>query len=415
MKFRRSLSLQPLLFAVFACAVLAARVYAQDRGQSSAPAGQPSLETLAGDYESSGLRVQVRLRADGVLTIADAPPQPVRELVPLGNLRFAQKGLPSNTVEFMRDSAGNIRGLMLQAPYGSFFRARMSAPPNGAAGRQAATPGSVPATPPPGSAPAARPSPAAAPQQAETPIARNPQPAQAQPPQIAAPAAPRGTKAPAGSAAALPLPSSSPVPAPPSSPPVAAAPQPQPASAPSSPSSAPGASAQIPVATGQPPRSQRTGGERMPSEAKKYSSFRYGFSFAFPGPVEESSYRIPEDRYGNIARMFQAMSADGMEAAQILVKNFVPSAVRDSNQELREFINGLVGTNKTLTSQAFTTFSGEPALNYEGYIQDRGKKGMLKGMVILVQKERLYSVTVMQLDGKSDRLQSMLETFELPK
>jgi len=50
-------------------------------------AAESSLESLAGDYQSSGLLVQVKLRTDGVLTIAfpkQAPPQPVRELVPLG-------------------------------------------------------------------------------------------------------------------------------------------------------------------------------------------------------------------------------------------------------------------------------------------------------------------------------------------
>jgi len=117
--------------------------------------------------------------------------------------------------------------------------------------------------------------------------------------------------------------------------------------------------------------------------------------------------------------LFQALSRDRTEAAQIGVLNYVPSAVYDPKRELGELLKLMLasrdGKNITLTSQAFTTFSGEPALNYDGSIQNGGKKGILKGMLILAQKERLYSVTVMQLDGKTDRLQSMLDTFELPQ
>ncbi len=133
MTFRRSRSLHPFIVAVVGSAALIARVHAQDVAPPGAAVGEPSLESLAGDYESSGLRVQVKLRADGVLTIAfpkDVPAPPVRELVPSGNLRFAQKGLPNNNVEFIRDPAGNIRGLMLQGPYGSTFRSRLSATRN---------------------------------------------------------------------------------------------------------------------------------------------------------------------------------------------------------------------------------------------------------------------------------------------
>ena len=49
-----------------------------------------------------GLLVQVRARADGVLAIVAPkamPPEPVRELDPLGNWRFAQKGVAGDGIE----------------------------------------------------------------------------------------------------------------------------------------------------------------------------------------------------------------------------------------------------------------------------------------------------------------------------
>ena len=110
------------LTIVFACAVFTGRVAAQGRAGDAPTAGEPSLESLAGDYQNMGQLVQVRVRADGVLTIVApkaVPPEPVRELQPLGNWRFAQKGLSGNSVEFMRDHVGNVTGLMLHGPYGS--------------------------------------------------------------------------------------------------------------------------------------------------------------------------------------------------------------------------------------------------------------------------------------------------------
>jgi len=138
------------------------------------------LESLAGDYQSSGLLVQVKLRADGVLTLVfpkDVPPQ-VRELVPLGDLRFAQKGVANNSVEFLRNPAGHITGLMLHAPYGSTFRARVGASANVAATGRGGNAGSMPATPAAPTTIVAKPSPVAAPPPAKAPVVRNDQPTQ---------------------------------------------------------------------------------------------------------------------------------------------------------------------------------------------------------------------------------------------
>jgi len=108
------------------CAASRGRVAAQGRGRSNAPADQPSLESLAGDYRAQVQIVQVRLRADGTLTFA-VPPQPIRELQPLGNLRFAQKSLPGYSVEFIRDQAGNVIALISHQPNGDFSAVRMRA------------------------------------------------------------------------------------------------------------------------------------------------------------------------------------------------------------------------------------------------------------------------------------------------
>jgi len=149
MRFRRSPSLSALAIVVFACAAFTERVEAQGRGRSTAPAEQPSLESLAGDYKAQAQIVQVRLRSDGVLTIA-VPPQPVRELESIGSLRFAQKGLAGYSVEFVRDQSGNVVALISHQPNGDFGAARVraasSAPATGQ-GASAAAPAPSPATP----------------------------------------------------------------------------------------------------------------------------------------------------------------------------------------------------------------------------------------------------------------------------
>ena len=131
-------------------------------------ANQPSLESLAGDYQVQGQIVQIRLRDDGVLTVA-VPPQPVRDLEPAGNLRFAQKGLPGYSVDFVRDPSGNVVSLTFHQPNGDFGAARVPGQTARAAPPVPLPPPPAPrvpqpvAPPPPAQAPAARPSPPAAP------------------------------------------------------------------------------------------------------------------------------------------------------------------------------------------------------------------------------------------------------------
>jgi hypothetical protein len=95
--------------------------------RSAASPAQPSLEMVVGDYQASAQIIQIRLREDGVLTIA-VPSQPVRELEPLGNYRFAQKGLTGYIIEFVRDRPERVNALMAFQPGGGFRAARMGSP-----------------------------------------------------------------------------------------------------------------------------------------------------------------------------------------------------------------------------------------------------------------------------------------------
>src|SRR6185503_6276998 len=114
----RTRSFTTLTLLVFVCAAITGRASAQGRGRSGAPpVGQPSLAALAGDYRAQTQIIEVRLRADGILTIV-VPPQPARELQSLGNLRFEQKGLPGYIVEFLHDSSGNPDALIFHQPNG---------------------------------------------------------------------------------------------------------------------------------------------------------------------------------------------------------------------------------------------------------------------------------------------------------
>lgn len=152
MRFLRSPSFAALVIVVSACALFTERVAAHRAGRPNTPASQPSLESLVGDYQAGTQIVQIRLRPDGVLTIA-VPPQPVRELEPLGNLLFAQKGLTGYRVEFVRDGSGRVNALMALQPNGAFRAARVrgadttSARPETA--RAPAPKASSPTSPPP--------------------------------------------------------------------------------------------------------------------------------------------------------------------------------------------------------------------------------------------------------------------------
>jgi uncharacterized protein len=129
----RSRSLSTLALLFFMGTAAAGRGAPQGRGTAAV---QPSLQGLAGDYRADNQIVQVRLRADGVLTIA-VPPQPARQLQSLGDMRFTQKGFPGYTVEFLHDDAGNAVALIYLRPNGSFSADRV---PTAAARQTAAAP-----------------------------------------------------------------------------------------------------------------------------------------------------------------------------------------------------------------------------------------------------------------------------------
>src|SRR5262245_6273939 len=122
MRFLRSPSFTAPL--IVGCALAAAEVAGERAAASDAPAAQPSLEMVVGDYQTPTQIIQIRLREDGVLTIA-VPSQPVRELEPLGSYRFAQKGLTGYTIDFVRDRPERVNALMAFQPGGGFRAARM--------------------------------------------------------------------------------------------------------------------------------------------------------------------------------------------------------------------------------------------------------------------------------------------------
>ena len=111
---------------IVACVLAAGGVGGKRAAWSELSAAQPSLEMVVGDYQAATQIIQIRLREDGVLTIA-VPGQPVRELEPLGNYRFAQKGL-TGYIEFVRDRPERVNAFMALQPGGGFRAARMGRP-----------------------------------------------------------------------------------------------------------------------------------------------------------------------------------------------------------------------------------------------------------------------------------------------
>jgi hypothetical protein len=89
-------------------------------------ASREMLLPLAGDYDLGNVQVSVALKADELqLTI---PGQPVYTLELLKDLKFPIKGLSGYSVEFRKDSAGNVNELVLFQPDGTFVAKRKTQP-----------------------------------------------------------------------------------------------------------------------------------------------------------------------------------------------------------------------------------------------------------------------------------------------
>jgi hypothetical protein len=89
-------------------------------------ASRETLQPLTGDYDLGNVTVSVALKADELqLTI---PGQPVYTLELLKDLKFAIKGLSGYSVEFKKDSAGQVNELVVFQPDGTFVAKRKTQP-----------------------------------------------------------------------------------------------------------------------------------------------------------------------------------------------------------------------------------------------------------------------------------------------
>ena len=78
-----------------------------------------SLTAYLGFYELSGMKLQVALKADSLLTLI-VPGQPEYELQPIAKDQFALKGMAGFTVQFIRGPDNKVIELLSQQPNGTF-------------------------------------------------------------------------------------------------------------------------------------------------------------------------------------------------------------------------------------------------------------------------------------------------------
>lgn len=78
-----------------------------------------SLKQYTGDYLLNGITIKIFLKGDATLMML-VPGQPEYELLPLGNDRFALKGLQGYTIQFNKNETSEIIELLSQQPNGVF-------------------------------------------------------------------------------------------------------------------------------------------------------------------------------------------------------------------------------------------------------------------------------------------------------
>ena len=91
------------------------------------------MASLAGEYEIGSAVLTVRVQGNGLTYLV--PGQPVYKLVYAHGLRFSVPGIAGVSIEFLRDSSGQVTGLVSRQADGDFHARRRGARPSGASPR----------------------------------------------------------------------------------------------------------------------------------------------------------------------------------------------------------------------------------------------------------------------------------------